>query len=127
MAGTPGAALVPELDSARVDIVTRKGRDPRFESFSAFADEGGHDTGLAEGLKRHGVRWLVIVGVATEHCVRATAMDALRLGFQVAVVVDAVAAVNEEAGAAALREMEALGAELVTAAQLNARWKRSNR
>ena len=69
----------------------------------------------ADALRAAEVTHLEVVGVATDHCVRATVLDALREGFEVTVHANQIAAVDENRGIAALREMEEAGADIVGA------------
>jgi nicotinamidase/pyrazinamidase len=78
VAGTPGAELVPWLADARIDAVVDAGRARDDEGYSGF--EG---TRLAELLREHDVDRVTVLGLATDYCVRATALDALREGFEV--------------------------------------------
>lgn len=106
-AGTAGAEFHPALDQRRIQHVFSKGTDPGQEAYSAF-----DDTGLAGWLREHGVRRLYVGGLATDYCVRASVLDAIREGFQVVVLEDAVGAVdvNPGDGERALDEMRAAGA-----------------
>ena len=80
--GTPGAELHPGLDRSRIARVFRKGTDPSVDSYSGFFDNGRRSsTGLGEYLKDQGVTDVYICGLATDYCVKATAMDAANLGF----------------------------------------------
>lgn len=84
---TPGADFIAGWDSDKVDKVIRKGKDPDVDSYSAFFDNARrHATGLEEYLKEYSVQELIIAGLATDVCVRATALDALSLGFTTYVV-----------------------------------------
>ena len=76
--GTPGAELHESLARERVDVVVDKGQDPADDGYSAF--EG---TGLAELLRERGIDRVTLVGLATDYCVKNTALDALREGFEV--------------------------------------------
>jgi nicotinamidase/pyrazinamidase len=107
VAGTPGAELHPALDAARVDVVIDKGQDPQTEGYSGF-----QGTRLGELLRERDVDDVVIVGLATDYCVRNTALDALRGGLRVRVDERAVRGVDVEAGdsARALDELRAAGA-----------------
>jgi nicotinamidase/pyrazinamidase len=107
VAGTPGAELHPALDAARVDVVIDKGQDPQTEGYSGF-----QGTRLGELLRERDVDDVVIVGLATDYCVRNTALDALRAGLRVRVDERAVRGVDVEAGdsARALDELRAAGA-----------------
>jgi nicotinamidase/pyrazinamidase len=91
--GTPGAELHPSLDGALVDVVVDKGQDPATEGYSGF--EG---TRLDELLRERGIDHVTVVGLATDYCVKNTALDALRHGFSVTVDSSAVRAVEVEPG-----------------------------
>jgi len=108
--GTEGAAFHPELKLPEDALIVSKGTDPEREAYSGF--EG---TDLEERLREMGVKRLFVGGVATDYCVRATVLDALRLGFQVFVLEDAVRGVDVNPGDSerALREMLREGAVLV--------------
>lgn len=115
VAGTPGAELVPALDTRRVEAVFRKGTDRRIDSYSGFFDNGRRKaTGLDAWLRGRGVVELHVVGVATDYCVRATAIDAARAGFRVVLRTSACRGVDLAAGdvAQALDAMREAGVEL---------------
>jgi nicotinamidase-related amidase len=105
--GTPGAEFHPALDGARVDVVIDKGQDPGTEGYSGF-----EDTGLEALLRERGIDRVTIVGLATDYCVKNTALDALRLGLGVTVDSTAVRGVEVAPGDSqrALDEMRAAGA-----------------
>ena len=107
--GTPGAELYPTLERAGVNIVIDKGQDPTTEGYSGF--EG---TRLEEVLRDHGVEEIVVVGLATDYCVKNTALDALSRGF--AVTVDRAGVrgveVHEGDGARALEEVRSAGGNI---------------
>jgi nicotinamidase-related amidase len=105
--GSPGAELHPALDRALVDVVVDKGQDPGTEGYSGF-----EATGLAELLRQRGVDHVTVVGLATDYCVKNTALDALREGFGVTVDSTAVRGVDVEPGDSerALAELRAAGA-----------------
>jgi nicotinamidase/pyrazinamidase len=107
VAGTPGAELHPAFDAANVDIVVDKGQDPQTEGYSGF--EG---TRLGELLRERGIDEVVVVGLATDYCVRNTALDALRAGLRVGVDERAVRGVDVRPGDSerALDELRAAGA-----------------
>lgn len=87
---TIGAAFAPGLNTRRFDAVFPKGLDPRVDSYSGFFDNGRRrETGLAEYLRAKGATELYLVGLAYDYCVRATALDAVDLGFRTFVVDDA--------------------------------------
>jgi nicotinamidase-related amidase len=106
-AGTPGAEFHPALDQAPIRQVFSKGDDARREAYSAF-----DGTGLTEWLRNHGVRRLLVCGLATDYCVRASVLDALADGFEVAVLEDGIGAVEVQRGDGerALAEMRQAGA-----------------
>ncbi len=100
--GTPGAAFPSELDTSSVARVFRKGTDPSVDSYSGFFDNGRRQaTGLADYLKQQGVRGVYILGLATDYCVKFTALDAAELGFKTHVIEDGCRAVELKAGDAA--------------------------
>jgi nicotinamidase/pyrazinamidase len=104
---TDGAALHPALDARPVDGIVDKGQDPGTEGYSGF-----EATGLAERLRDEGIDALTIVGLATDYCVKNTALDALREGFAVRVDPAAVRGVEVEPGDSdrALQALRAAGA-----------------
>lgn len=113
---TPGARLAESLNVTPIACVFEKGTDPAVESYSGFFDNNReHDTGLHDYLQEQGVSRLYIVGLATDVCVRATALDAARLGYQTHVVRDACRAVNLQPGdgARALDELRQAGVKIV--------------
>ncbi len=91
--GTDGAELHPALDPAQVDVIVDKGQDPDTEGYSGF-----EATDLAALLRARGVDEVTIVGLATDYCVKHTALDALREGFRVTVDPTAVRAVEVQEG-----------------------------
>jgi nicotinamidase/pyrazinamidase len=105
--GTPGAELHPDLDMERIDLVVDKGQASETEGYSGF-----EATDLGERLREHDVDSLLVVGLATDYCVKNTALDALREGFEVAVDPTAVRAVGVQPGdsESALDELRAAGA-----------------
>lgn len=119
--GTPGASFHSALDIAGIDRVVRKGSDPGFDSYSGFFDNG-HEraTGLGDFLESHAVDEIVVLGLTTDYCVRATALDAVGLGFGVILVSDGCRAVNASPGDGdrALAEMHAAGVRIIESAQL---------
>lgn len=111
IAGTPGADYHPALDGTRIDLHVRKGMGvPAYSAFEGVVDDG---RGLADALREAGVDGLDIVGIATDHCVRASALDAEAAGFEVRVLADLTAAVDAQAGSRALDEVRAAGGEIV--------------
>lgn len=116
VSGTSGAQLDARVDAV-ADVVMSKGMSEAVDAYSGF-----DGTALEALLRGVGAERLAVAGLATDYCVRATVFDALRLGFRVNVVRDAVRAVdiNVGDGERALAEMCAAGATLQTAAALSA-------
>jgi len=124
--GTPGAELAPGLDRAGIHHVVRKGTDPAIDSYSGFFDNGHRKaTGLADYLLAKGVNEVFVMGLATDYCVKFTALDALRrLGFTTCLVADGSRGVNLKPGdvADAVAEMEANKVRVVNSYELP--WER---
>jgi nicotinamidase/pyrazinamidase len=112
VAGTEGAEYHPALDEELIDVHVRKGQGkPAYSIFEGVTDDG--ET-VPEVLDRLGVTDVDVVGIATDYCVLASAMDAVAAGRRVRVITDLVAGVAEESSAAALATLEAAGVELVS-------------
>ena len=114
--GTRGAEFVAELDVSRVTQVFRKGTDPEIDSYSGFYDNGWRRaTGMGDWLKERGVRELFVMGLATDYCVKFTALDGRRLGFEVSLVEEGCRGVELRPGdvTKALEEMRAAGVSVV--------------
>jgi nicotinamidase/pyrazinamidase len=111
VAGTEGAAYDPLLDIAAVTHHVRKGQGkPAYSMFEGITDA---DDTVGAVLTAAGVLDVDIVGIATDHCVRATALDAVAHGVRVRVLTDLVAGVGAESSEAALAELAHAGAELI--------------
>lgn len=107
--GTSGVELHPNLDPAYVAAVFDKGEYAA--AYSGFeASHGGE--ALQKWLTDRGVDTVDIVGIATDYCVRHTALDAVHLGFTTRVLVDLIAGVAEQSSAAAIEELRAAGIQL---------------
>jgi nicotinamidase/pyrazinamidase len=118
---TTGAEFVAGLETSRIARVFLKGTDPEVDSYSGFFDnEHRRATGLGDYLKEQGVTDVTIAGLATDYCVKFTALDAVALGFKTSVVVDACRGVevNEGDTARALEEMAAAGVNIKESRQL---------
>ncbi|MFN3429393.1 MAG: bifunctional nicotinamidase/pyrazinamidase [Candidatus Sericytochromatia bacterium] len=114
---TEGAEFHPELDLKPVEAVFRKGTDPAIDSYSGFYDNGRKkSTGLVGYFKDKGVTEVHVVGLATDYCVKFTALDAHQAGFATTVIEDATRGVNLAAGDVdrAIAEMKAAGINVVT-------------
>ncbi|WP_375401433.1 isochorismatase family protein [uncultured Amnibacterium sp.] len=111
VAGSDGAAYHPALDTAPIHVHIRKGQGrPAYSAFDGTTDDGEV---LADLLRDRGVTTLDVVGIATDYCVRASALDALGAGVAVRVLTDLVAGVAAASSDAALAELRVAGAELV--------------
>lgn len=108
IAGTSGAEFVDTLQLPPDVYVVSKAAASDHEQFSAFPESD-----LAEWLHARGVHRLFAGGLATDYCVLADVRDALRHGFAVVLLTDAIAAVDDRDGQAAVREMQRLGAVLL--------------
>ncbi|WP_353829219.1 isochorismatase family protein [Agromyces sp. SYSU T0242] len=116
MAGTAGAEYHPALDTAHVDVHIRKGQGvPAYSIFEGTDDAGDP---VAEVLDRHGVTEVDVVGIATDYCVRASALDAIEHGRHVRVLEDLVAGVAPESSEAAIAELGHAGASIVDSSEL---------
>lgn len=112
VAGTPGAQYHPALASDRVDVHVKKGQGkPAYSAFEGVDDFG---KGIRDVFQAHGVSEVDVVGIATDYCVRASALDALADGLHVRVLTDLVAGVADASSAVALNELATAGAELRT-------------
>lgn len=110
VAGTPGADFHPDLNSTVLEAVFRKGEyEAAYSGFEGFAN----GVGLADWLRAHDVDEVDVAGIATDYCVRATALDAVAGGFTTRVLVDLIAGVAPDTSAAALDELRAHGVELI--------------
>lgn len=117
--GTEGGAFHADL-RVDADLIIRKGFRPEIDSYSAFF-ENDHETptGLAGYLRERGVGAVVMVGLATDFCVRFSAVDAARLGFDVTFVEDCCRAIDLDGSlAAAIEEMDGAGVRRTTLAAL---------
>ncbi|MGN6472310.1 MAG: nicotinamidase [Mycobacteriales bacterium] len=108
--GTAGAEFHPNLDTQRIDAIFDKGA---FQAaYSGFEGADSDGTPLADWLHSHGVDAVDVVGIATDHCVRATALDAANAGFATTVLLDHTAGVAPDTVESALKEMRAAGITL---------------
>ena len=113
IAGTWGAEYHPGLDVEWLDVHIVKGQgEPAYSIFEGHTHDGRD---FPEVLGSHGVSTIDIVGIATDYCVRMSALDALASGRDVRVLTDLVAGVAEASSAAALEEIAAAGVELASA------------
>lgn len=118
---TPGASFHSGIDVGGIHHVVQKGTDPGIDSYSTFFDNGHRkDTGLGDHLQERGVDEIVVMGLATDYCVKSSVLDARELGFGVAVIRDGCRGVDLAEGDSerALEEMRAAGASIVTLADI---------
>ena len=95
VADTPGAEFHSGLDRTRIARVFRKGFNPNVDSYSAFFDNGhGSSTDLDAYLKKQQVTDVYLCGLATDYCVKFSALDAVKLGFRTHLIEDACRGVN---------------------------------
>ncbi|KAK2046244.1 isochorismatase [Colletotrichum somersetense] len=116
--GTPGAALVPELDVSALDAVVEKGKNKDVEMYSAFYDPFQSprvsDSGLASMLKAKGITDVYVVGLAGDYCVNCTAVDANKEGFRTFVVEEGTRPVDAEEWIKCKGALEASGVKIVS-------------
>ncbi|MEZ4424368.1 MAG: bifunctional nicotinamidase/pyrazinamidase [Gemmatimonadota bacterium] len=115
--GSPGAELHPDLETGSIEAIVRKGTDPAIDSYSAFFDNARRKrTGLTGYLKDRGVTDLWVMGLATDYCVRASALDAMEQGFRTWLIAEGCRAVELSPGdgARAVQEMREAGVEVVS-------------
>jgi nicotinamidase/pyrazinamidase len=121
--GTYGAAFSSQFRTERLSEVFRKGIDPGIDSYSGFFDNGRkRSTGLAEYLRGRSIDELYICGLATDYCVKFSALDSIGCGIRTRVIEDACRGVNLEQGdsAAAIAEIRKAGASIVESADIDA-------
>ena len=110
LVGTAGVEFHPALDTDRIEAVFEKGEHAA--AYSGFEGQAG-GIGLAAWLRMRDVSDVEVVGIATDHCVRATALDAAREGFATTVLLDLTAGVAAGTTDAALDELRGAGVTLV--------------
>ncbi len=118
VAGTPGAEFQPGLNLPERSIIVSKGQSGKDDGYSAFEGTVPDATALAIDLRRRGILHLYVAGVATDYCVGSTARDALKEGFRVTIVGDAIAGIDSSSSASILEELQQNGASLETTAQV---------
>jgi nicotinamidase/pyrazinamidase len=107
---------VQETENARVLVdnnlflaIVKKGKDKKFDSYSGFQDDGGAKTEMNRILQKNGIKELIVYGIATDYCVKATAIDAVAAGYKVTVIEGLSKGVAPDTTAKALEEMKAKG------------------
>ena len=119
--GSTGADLASSLERQRIARIFQKGTDPAIDSYSGFFDNGHRKgTGLAEWLEAKGVSDVYLCGLATDYCVKFTALDAVQLGFATHIVEDACRGINVRPNdvADAIEEMRRLDVQIVESRRL---------
>lgn len=119
--GTTGAEFAPGLETSGITVIFKKGTDKSVDSYSAFFDNAKRkDTGLAAYLKSEDVDTLYLVGLATDYCVKFSALDAVELGFKTVLIKEGVRGVNITPGDsdAALKEMAVKGVSIISEDQI---------
>lgn len=118
---TPGAEFVRGLDMRKVKKVFQKGTHREIDSYSGFFDNGHRRaTGLGDYLKEQSVSEVYVLGLATDYCVKFTALDARSLGFEAHLIEDACRGVDLSPGdvARAVEEMRAAGVRVLNSRDL---------
>jgi nicotinamidase/pyrazinamidase len=113
---TPGADFAPGLARQKIDHIIRKATSRQIDSYSAFFDNDHiRATGLEELLKREGVDDLSLIGLATDYCIKFTALDAAALGFRTTVLLEGCRGIERQAGdiERAIAEMRSAGVDVV--------------
>lgn len=112
---TEGAEIHRSLDGIQIDAIIDKGQETAEDGYSAFESPE-----LARLLREHGIDEVIVTGIATDYCVRASVLDARREGFPATVAGDAIRAVEVEPGDSdrALEEMKAAGARVLPATEI---------
>ena len=113
---TNGAEFVAGLTFEAVDHVVQKGTDCQIDSYSGFFDNDGRSsTGMEDLLKKHGVTEVSVMGLATDYCVKFTALDAVKLGFETKLILPGCRGVELKPGdvVAAIAQMRASGVQVI--------------
>lgn len=121
---TPGAEFPPGFDVSKVDRVFYKGTEKNLDSYSTFFDNGKRkSTGLDKYLKEKGIKSVYIAGLATDYCVKYSVLDALKLGFNTYVVIDACRGINlhPDDTLRAIEEMIKYGAHIIPSEKILSR------
>lgn len=121
VSGTNGAEFIPEFNADQVDVVVKKGMDPKVEMYSAFTDAFGNpdssgravDVQVRDVLREHGITDVFVAGLAMDYCVRCTAVDAVNAGFTCFVVDDATRCVLPEHWEATREDLRRAGVAIV--------------
>jgi nicotinamidase/pyrazinamidase len=109
--GTEDAELL--IERSLFDAIVRKGENPLFDSYSGLKDDSGARTGMEAILRDHGVTSTVLYGLATDYCVKATAIDLVRAGFKVVAMEQLCRGVTPDTSAQALIDMQEEGVRVI--------------
>jgi nicotinamidase/pyrazinamidase len=104
---TSGAEIL--LDNKLFTAVVKKGMDAQYDSYSGFQDDGGKKTNMDKLLKKDNIKKVVVYGIATDYCVRATAIDAAAAGYKVIMIKNLSRGVAPDTSQKAIDEMKAKG------------------
>ena len=104
---TPGADIL--WDKKLFKAVVKKGMDTQYDSYSGFQDDGGKKTDMDKLLKKEQIKKVVVYGIATDYCVRATAIDAAAAGYKVIMIKNLSKGVAPDSSQKAIEEMKAKG------------------
>ena len=104
---TPGAEIL--LDKKLFKAVVRKGMDPQYDSYSSFQDDGGKKTEMDKLLKKEKIDKVVVYGIATDYCVKATALDGVASGYKVILIRNLCRGVAPDTSQKAIEEMKSKG------------------
>jgi nicotinamidase/pyrazinamidase len=118
---TPGADFIPGLAVTQINHITRKGTDPTIDSYSGFFDNGHRKaTDLGDYLSQQKASRVYIMGLATDYCVKFTALDAVGLGYETFLIEDGCRGVNlqKEDSANAIAEMKMAGVVVVNSGEM---------
>jgi nicotinamidase/pyrazinamidase len=119
VAGTPGADPHPALDTSLVTAWFTKGEHAAaYSGFEGATDDAGDRVDLGAWLRAHGVSAVDVVGIATDHCVRATALDAVAQGFDTRVLLSLTAGITSTTTEAAVERLREAGADVVGSAHV---------
>ncbi|KQN52056.1 nicotinamidase [Serratia sp. Leaf50] len=119
--GQHGADFHPDLNTAALDYIVYKGQDSAIDSYSAFYDNGKRTaTLLHDWLQQAQIEHVIVMGLATDYCVKFSVLDALELGYQVTLLGDGCRGVNLEPGDSkrAIDEMQQAGAKVQNLSEL---------
>lgn len=109
--GTENADIL--IDADMFTAIIKKGMDKRYDSYSGFFDDGGKTTGMDDLLQSYKINALIIYGLATDYCVKATAMDAVQSGYKVTLVETLCKGVAKDTTQFALYDMKEAGINII--------------